>query len=88
MLFLEVTEGAVTAGFIPKQYPKEKLPFVSKAIQKLDILKFFLMTLWEVHGIDTKKYIALSEDLNDTGKQLGGWKNKLIKETQTPQERG
>jgi len=40
---------------------------------KLDLLKFFLQIAWEIKSLDNKKYILLSERLNEIGKMLGGW---------------
>ena len=68
-LFVEVIDGVVTANFLSQ---KEKQPFVRFAIRKLDILKIFLMMLWETKSLDNKKYIALSEKLNEIGRNLGG----------------
>lgn len=75
--FIEIIDAIVTANFLT---PKEKLPFVRFAIRKLDVLKVFLMMLWETKSLDNKKYIALSEKLNEIGRNLGGWYGKLIKE--------
>lgn len=55
------------------------------AIGKLDLLKFFLQIGWENKLIDTKKYAVLSEDMNEVGRMLGGWKNGL--ETKLPPKR-
>jgi len=75
--FVEIIDAIVTANFLA---PKEKLPFVRFAIRKLDVLKVFLMMLWKTKSLDNKKYIALSEKLNEIGKNLGGWHGKLVKE--------
>lgn len=76
-IFVDLVESVVTASFLTKEH---KLPHVTKAIVKLDVLKFFLMTLWEVRGLDTGKYTAVSEPLAEIGKMLGGWRNQLIKQ--------
>lgn len=70
-------EGIITANFLS---PKEKQSYVRFAIRKLDVLKIFLMILWETKSLDNKKYIALSEKLNEIGRNLGGWHGKLLKE--------
>jgi len=74
-LFIETTEAIVIASYLPK---KEKLSFVMKASTKLDLLKFFLQVAWEIKAIDNKKYITISERLDEIGKMLGGW-NRQIK---------
>ena len=76
-LFLEVTELAFLASYF---YKAQKLPYVQKAVVKLDLLKFFLQISWEIKAIDNKKFILLSEKLNEIGKMLGGWLRQLAKE--------
>ncbi|MDD5011845.1 MAG: four helix bundle protein [Phycisphaerae bacterium] len=75
--FVEIIDAVVTANFLSQ---KEKIPFVRFAIRRLDVLKVFLMMLWETKSLDNKKYISLSEKLNEIGRNLGGWHGKLIKE--------
>lgn len=74
LLFLEVIENTFAASYLPNQ---EKLPFLIKSITKLDLAKFFLQIAWETHALDNKKYIALSENLDEIGRMLGGWKKGL-----------
>ncbi|MEK7115067.1 MAG: four helix bundle protein [Patescibacteria group bacterium] len=78
---MEILELIYIASYLPK---KDKLPYISKAITKLDVLKFFLQTLWEVKAIDSKKYSLIFEPINKAGAMLGGWRNQLLK--QTPQQ--
>ena len=75
-IFVEAIEAAATAGFLNRS---EKLPYVGRAIQKLDTLKILLMVLWESKALDNKKYIALSLKLDEVGKMLGGWRGQLLK---------
>jgi len=65
------------ASFTPKA---EKIPYVKIAIRKLDTLKVLLMVLWETKSLSDKKYIALSEKLEEIGKMLGGWYGQLMKQ--------
>ena len=53
--------------------PREKIPYLQKANMRLDVAKFFLQILWDVGGIDNRKYILLSEKFDEVGRQLGGW---------------
>ncbi len=76
--FLEVVELLLTAGYLNKG---QKMPYLQKAGIKLDILKFFLQISWEIKALDNKKYITLSEQLNEIGKMLGGWIKGIQKET-------
>ncbi|MFZ2887020.1 MAG: four helix bundle protein, partial [Minisyncoccia bacterium] len=81
-LFIEMMETTAAAGFLPRV---EKQPYVRLAIRKLDVTKVMLMILWEAKSLDTKKYIALSEKLDEAGKMLGGWHGQLTK-TAPPQK--
>ena len=76
-LFIEVIEAVSTASFLAKQ---DKLPFVRRAIQKLDTVKVLLLVLRETKALDTKKYAALSAPLEEIGRMLGGWNGQLTKQ--------
>lgn len=76
--FLEVIEKILIAGSLPRG---QKLPYVQAAVSKFDILKFFIQISWEIKVLDNKKYIAISEHLNEIGRMLGGWHRNLLTET-------
>lgn len=76
-LFIEIIEAVATASFLTRT---EKLPYIRRAIQKLDTLKILLMVLWEIKSLDNKKYSALSILLDEIGKILGGWSGQLLKQ--------
>jgi len=76
--FLEIIELLFMASALQRAH---KLPVLQKASGKLDLLKFFLQLTWELKILDAKKYILLSEPLNDIGKMLGGWMRNTQKET-------
>lgn len=69
-MFLETIEYIIKAGYSDKL---EKLISLKRASFKLDLLKFFLQLAWETKSLNNKKYILLSEKLNEIGKMLGGW---------------
>jgi hypothetical protein len=69
-LFTDVTELIFSAIYQSKE---NKISYIEKAITKLDLLKFFLQVSWEIKALDGKKYIALSEQLYEVGRMLGGW---------------
>ena len=50
------------------------------ALRKVDTIKVLLEVLWETKSLDNKKYIDLSEPLNEIGKMLGGWSGQLAKQ--------
>jgi hypothetical protein len=75
-MFVEIIEAISIASFLSKE---EKQPWVRLAIRKMDTARILLMVLWETKSIDDKKYIALSEPINEIGKMLGGWNGQLTK---------
>jgi len=77
-LFADLIESSYTAGYLPKN---EKLPSIEKSISKLNLLNFFLQIAWELKAIDNNKYLNLSLLLNEIGRMLGGWRNKIKNET-------
>lgn len=77
-LFLDTVELLFIASYLSKE---QKLPILQKAGGKLDLLKFFLQITWEMNVLDNKKYIALSEQLNEIGKMLGGWMRGIQNKT-------
>jgi len=68
--FLEVIENIIKAGYSSKA---EKEIFLKRTSAKLDLLKFFLQLIWEIKVLEDKKYIHLSEKLDEIGRMLGGW---------------
>lgn len=83
-LFIELIEVVSAAAFLPRG---EKLPYVRLSARKVDTLKLLLMILWESKSLDNKKYTALSEKVDETGRMLGGWNGQLTKNS-APPERG
>lgn len=73
-LFLETIENIIKARYSDKI---EKQIFLKRASVKLDLLKFFLQIAWDIKSLDNKKYIRISEKLNEVGKMLGGWIKSL-----------
>ena len=69
-------EAISAAAFLSRG---EKLPYVRLGVRKTDTVKVLLMVLWETKSLDTKKYVALSEKLDEIGRMLGGWQGQLIK---------
>ena len=69
-LFLETVELVFTASYLGRG---QKQPHLQKAAARFDVLKFFLQILWEIKALDNKKYVMLSEKLDEIGRMLGGW---------------
>lgn len=68
-LFIETIELIFQASYSSKE---QKSVYFQKSSSKFDLLKFFLQVSWEIKTLDNKKYIILSEKLNEVGKILGG----------------
>ena len=83
-LFIETMEAVSGAAFLPRE--KKVLPVVL-AIRKLNTLALLLMILWETKSLRDKKYIALSIQLDDIGKMLGGWAGQLQKQNSPESQR-
>lgn len=66
---------------------EKKAAQLSMAILKLDSLKFFLQLAWENKCLSSIKYLALSEQLEEVGRMLGGWKKGLENKTPSNERR-
>jgi len=76
-LFVETIEYISMAVFLQRE---EKIPYIKRAIMKLDCLKVFLEIAWEMGSLNENKYIRISETLVEPGKMLGGWYGQLTKQ--------
>lgn len=76
--FLNVLELISIATY---QNKDEKLHTLDRATMGVDVLKFLLRVAWELHILDDKKYTKLSEEIQEIGRQIGGWKKGLQKKT-------
>lgn len=74
VLFLKILSLIFTASRLNKS---DKLLFVQKASLHLDNLKFLVQIAWEIKVLDDKKYIRISENLNEAGKMIGGWLKQI-----------
>ena len=76
-IFIETIEAISIATFLSRE---EKHPWIRLAIRKTDTLKILLMVLWETKSLDNKKYIVISEKIEEIGRMLGGWSGQLTKQ--------
>lgn len=77
-LFIETISNLFAASHKPRG---RKIIYIEKASEAFDTLKFLLQVAWEIKAIDNRKYIALSEKLNEIGRMLGGWHRQTIPTT-------
>lgn len=67
---------------------ENRVSLVRTAGTKLDLAKFFLQITWETKALDNKKYIAVSEKLDEIGRMLGGWLKQLSLKEPPPKKAG
>ena len=71
---LTALELTFSLSYLP---PEQKIPLLNRAISRLDVVKFFVQLAWESKLIPTDKYSELLLQLEEIGRQLGGWKKGL-----------
>lgn len=76
-LFAEVLKFVSAAQFSAKD---KRLPLISGAITQNDLLKFMLYALWELKGIEEQHFLELSSRLEEVGRMLYGWRQKIVSE--------
>ena len=79
-MFLNLIEYTFLASYANI---KEKLPVLDKAVSRLDLIKLLLLLAWDIKALDTNKYAELSQDLDEIGKMLGGWRKQVEQKTLT-----
>lgn len=75
-IFSEILEHISLAQFSTIEY---KTAHLNRAIGKNDTLKFMLYALYELNGIDEKKFFSLSLKAEEIGRMLYGWKRQTEK---------
>ena len=76
--FFDLLETIFAAIYLSGEPKINKLTLASA---ELDGLKFFLQLAWENKCISLERFSALSEELNTTGRMLGGWRKDIISKT-------
>ena len=77
ILLTDIIEAMACASFLVRE---EKQSYIKMAIRKTDASKIFLLILWETKSLDNKKYLTISEKINEIGRMLGGWNGQLTKQ--------
>lgn len=67
---LEILEGIISAGQLPKE---KKLAVLERASNKLDMLKVFTRLAADLNILSEKRYIVCQSYMQEIGKMLGGW---------------
>ncbi len=70
-LFVQTIENLFIASYKTRE---QKTVYLDRASDVFDLLKFMLQVAWEIKILDNKKYITLSQKLNEIGRMLGGWR--------------
>ncbi len=76
ILFLQILELTHTSRFTSIS---NKLPYLEQAVLKIDRIKFFAEIAWENKLINNKEYSEFFHKLEEIGRELGGWKKGLSK---------
>ena len=79
--FLELLEYIFISLYLP---PEQKVARLATATSKLDGVKFFLQLAWENKCVQNEKYLCLSEQLEEVGRMIGGWKKGIEAKMKTP----
>lgn len=69
-LILEILELILHASQMIKS---EKLPQLSRASVKINLLRVHLRLAEDIKALDKKHYLALQERLDEIGRMIGGW---------------
>lgn len=67
---LGIIEGILQATSMSRS---EKVPILNKVSVNLNLLRVFMRLSHDTKSIDTKKYTALQETVDEIGRMLGGW---------------
>jgi hypothetical protein len=81
LLFVELIESLLLAGYAKRQ---DKLGIIVHASTKLDLLKFFLQTAWEMKILENSVYARVSDPVNEIGRILGGWRKRVVDLSKRP----
>lgn len=80
-LLSEVIELISTAQFSKKE---DRLPIIGHAIAKNDVLKVMLYLLLDLKGIEEDVFILLAPKLEEVGRMLYGWRNRIMTDQTKP----
>ncbi|MBI2100658.1 MAG: four helix bundle protein [Candidatus Vogelbacteria bacterium] len=69
-LLIDVLEGLLLAS---QQSQSEKLPALERVSLRLNCLRVFVRLMKDVRALDSNKYILIETNIDDIGRQLGGW---------------
>lgn len=69
LLELVVKAGNATSG--------DKVPFLTEASAKVDLLKLLIRLAHDIKATDQKKYLKLESQLQEIGRMVGGWIKSL-----------
>lgn len=75
---LDLLDLTTTASYLKS---KDKIPLLTGASKKLDLLKILVRLTWEDNIIKNKEYLSLQAILQEIGKMLGGWLKKSTSPT-------
>ena len=65
------------------ELPEQKVKKLGTAIAELDTLRFLFQLGWEGKILKTAHYAKLSQQLEEVGRMLGGWRRGLLQKSPT-----
>ena len=75
---LDLLELTHTAYLINQANMAEKISAVNACIFELDKIKFLTQIAWESKLLGQIQFAELGSKLDEIGRMLGGWRNKLL----------
>ncbi|MFH0853161.1 MAG: diversity-generating retroelement protein Avd [bacterium] len=67
---LDMIEGILSASQVPKA---QKVTMLEKVSVNVNLLRVLIRLAKDTRAIDTRKYVALQEMIDEIGRMLGGW---------------
>jgi hypothetical protein len=82
-LFTDLLDILQKASFSPIEL---KISLLSQSLSIIDSLRFFIQLCWELKLIPSKQFTIIGQEIEDTGKMVGGWRKGLITKTSAETE--
>lgn len=71
---LDALEAIIQAGSAKKEF---KIPFLERALMKMEIVKVFVRLGADTRNIPTSLYLELQEMIQTICRMLGGWRRSM-----------
>ena len=78
LLFIDLLDLSQKASFSPIEL---KISLLGDSLSKIDSLRFFIQFCWELKLIPSKQFTLISQEIEEIGRMVGGWRKGLITKT-------